>query len=94
MFFLAVDEVVLVLHCDEFRPAIALCDILKPLELPCVHCASSNVASFPRLHNVMKSLHDFLHRRESVEPVNLVEVNVIEAKTFEAVVDFRHYVFA
>ena len=47
VFFLAVNEVVLVLHRDEFRPAVALCDVLKPLKLPCVHCAGTDVASFP-----------------------------------------------
>ena len=77
--FLPVNQVVLVLHGDELRPVIALGDVLETLELPRVHCARSDIPSFAGLHNVMKSLHNLLHRRERVEPVDLVQVNVIEA---------------
>ena len=78
MFFLTVNQVVLILHGDELRPVITFRNVLQAFELPSVHCARSDVASFSGLHNVMKCLHDFLHRRKSVEPVNLVQVYIVK----------------
>jgi hypothetical protein len=35
--FLAVDEIVVVLHADELVPTVLLGDVLESLELPCSH---------------------------------------------------------
>ena len=94
VFFLPVNQVVLVLHSDEFRPVIAFGYVLQSLELPSIHSARSDVSGLAGLDHVVKGLHDFLHRRKWVKPVDLVEVNIVEAKTLQAVVDFGHDVLA
>jgi hypothetical protein len=79
---LAVDEVVVVLHRDEPRPAVALRDRLRLRELPRVHAARTDVAGFARAHDLVQHLHRLLDRRAVVPTVDLVEVDIVQPRRF------------
>ena len=81
---LAVDEVVVVLHRDEARPAVRVGDALRLRELPRVHAARADVARLAGAHDVVQRLHRLLDRRPVVPAVDLVEVDVVEAEPARA----------
>jgi hypothetical protein len=74
--FLAVDEVVVVLHRDELVPAVLLGNILQRLELPGSHRASTNVSDPALLNNIVQSLHDLLPGCASVQAMDLEYIDV------------------
>lgn len=41
--FLPIDQIVVVLHADEFVPAMFVCNVLQHLELPSFHLRDVNV---------------------------------------------------
>src|SRR5436190_3466429 len=85
--FLAVEQVVVVLHRDEWRPAVALGDSLGLRELPRVHAARADVARLPGLHDVVQRLHRLLDRRKRIPAVDLVEVDGVHLQPPERRVD-------
>ena len=93
-FFLAVDEVVVVLHRHEARPAVALGDLQHLRELPGVHARRADVARLAGPHDVVQRFQGLLDRRVRVEPVDLVEVDVVGPEPSEGGVDGLEQVLA
>ena len=93
-FFLAIHEVVVVLHRDESRPAVAIGEVERLGELPGVHAARADVASLAGLHHVVERGERFFDRRFVIPAMDLVEVDVVGAEAAEAVVDFGEDRFA
>ena len=78
--FLALHQVVLVLHGDEPGPAVQVGDVLHLGELPGPHRRGADVAGLAGLDDVVQGLHGLLDRRVGVEAVDLVEVDVVGAE--------------
>ena len=92
--FLAVEEVVVVLHRDEPRPAVTVGGRLGLRELPGVHAARADEAGLAGADDVVECLHRLLDRRGGVPAVDLVEVDVVEPEPCERGVDRREHVLA
>ncbi len=92
--FLAVDQVVVVLHGHEFRPALDLGRVLCLSELPRKHAAGSDVASLAGADDVVQRLHRLLNGRAGIPPVDLVQVDVVHLETPQRRVDARQDVLA
>jgi len=76
-----------VLHADEFRPAVLLGGVLQQRELPRPHAGGADVVHFSGAHEVVQSLHGFFEGRVRVEAVDLQQVEVVELETGEGGVD-------
>jgi len=87
---LAIEQVVVVLHADELRPTVEFGGVLRLAELPGPHRRRPDVANLARLDHVVQGLHRLLDRSVMVEPVDLVEVDVVGAQPAQAVVDLGH----
>ena len=74
--FLAVQEIVKVLHRDELVPSVFLGHMLQLLELPCRHGTRANVAHPATLDDIVEGTHNLLLRRLVIEAVDLKDVNV------------------
>ena len=61
----------MILHADEFRPAVALSSLLHHGELVGVHAASADVVDFTAADKVVQGLHCFFDGRVFVEAVDL-----------------------
>ncbi len=85
--FLAVEQVVVVLHGHERGPAVPVRRVLRLGELPGVHAARPDVAGLARLDHVVQCLHGLLDRGPRVPPVDLVEVHVVHVQAAQRVVD-------
>lgn len=87
---LALEQVVLVLHAHEGRPAVQLGDVLHLGELPCPHARRADVPGLPGLDDVVQRLHRLLDGRVRVEAVDLVQVDVVGAEAGQRGVDLVH----
>ena len=77
--FLAVDQVVVVLHARRTASSRArLRELLRLGELPGPHAARADVAHLAGLDDVVQRLHRLLDRRLRIEAVDLVQVDVVE----------------
>ena len=76
-FLFAVHQVVVVLHRHERRPAAHPLRVEHARELPGEHARGADVARLARLDDVVQRLERFLDRRVRIEPVNLIEVDVV-----------------
>src|ERR1043165_517660 len=85
--FLAIDEVVGVLHRNEARPAAALGGALHLREAPRPHARRADVARLPALHHVVQRLHRFLDGRCFVKAMDLIQVDVVRAEATKRGVD-------
>ena len=85
--FLAVEQVVVVLHRDESRPAVQVGQVQRLAELPRVHRRGPDVAGLALLHHVVKRFQRLFDRRVVVPAMDLVEVDVIRAEPAQAGVD-------
>ena len=86
--FLAIDQVVVVLHRRRSASAVPIGEIASTLrELPRVHGRRADVARLARAHDVVERLERLLDRRLRVEAMDLVEVDVVDAEPAQAVVD-------
>jgi hypothetical protein len=74
--FLAVDQVVVILHRHKLVPAVLLCNVLQRLELPRCHGAGANVADPAFLNDVVEGLHDLFPGRAAVQAVDLENIDV------------------
>ena len=83
----AVQQVVVVLHTNELRPAVLLGRVLQQRELPGPHAGGADVVHFPGTHEVVQGLHGFFQGRVRVEAVDLQEVEVVELEAPEGGVD-------
>ncbi len=92
--FFAVEEVVVVLHGDEAGPAVEVGDIECLGELPGVHGGGADVADFAGLDDVMEGFHGLFDGGFAVPAMDLVEVDVVGAEAFEALVEFEEDFFA
>ena len=86
---LAIEQVVVVLHRDEPRPAVEVGQVERLAELPGEHRRGADVAGLARLHDVVQGLQRLLDRRLVVPAVDLVQVDVVGAEPPEARVDLR-----
>ena len=84
LLFLAIHEVVHVLHAHELCPAVLLGNHIHLEELPRVHGAGTNVEHLARAHEIVERLHLLFHGRVVVQTVRHVEVDVIRAQALEA----------
>src|SRR5690348_2342703 len=75
--FLAVDQIVMVLHRDEAMPTPFAGHVERFAELPCRHAAGAEVAHLARAHQRVERLERFLDRSFEVPSVDLVEVDEI-----------------
>ena len=66
----------MILHADEFRPAVLLGDELHAGELGGPHAGGADVADFTGLHEVVEGAHGFVDGSGAVEAVDLEEVDV------------------
>src|SRR5690606_522516 len=78
--FLTVDEVVMVLHGDEARPAVEIGGVLRLGELPREHARRADVTRLARLHHIVQGVHRLFDGRLIVPAVDLVEVHVFHAQ--------------
>ena len=88
-FLLAVQEVVMVLHRNELRPMVAFGGALHFCKLPREHARGSDVTHATAAHDIVQRLHRFFDRRVRIETVNLIQIQVIGAQTFQARIDCR-----
>jgi hypothetical protein len=79
---------------DEAGPAVAFGDVLHLGELPRPHRRRADVAGLAGLHHVVQGFHGLVDRGVRVEAVDLVEVDVVGAKTAQRGVDLLHDGFA
>lgn len=77
----------MVLHADEFRPAVLLGRVLEQGELPGPHAGRADVVHFSGAHEVVESLHGLFEGSVRVEAVDLQEVEVGELEAGEGGVD-------
>ena len=91
---LAIDEVVVILHRDEFGVALGARDIEHARELPGVHRRGADIERLAGAHDVVQRLERLLHRRQRIEAVDLVEVDVVRAEAPQRGVDRLHDVLA
>ena len=85
--FLAVDEVVVVLHGHEARPAVLLGDLLGLGELPRVHRRRADVAGLAGAHDVIERLHRLFDRRLRIPAMDLIQIDVVDAQAAQRRVD-------
>ena len=77
----------MVLHADEFGPAMQAAGIDRLRELPGAHVGSADVAGLAGFHHVMQRFHGFLDRHGRVGSVDLIEVDEVGSEAAQAVVD-------
>ena len=92
--FLAIDEVVMVLHRHESRPATRLCDVQHLRKLPAVHARGADVERLAGLHDVVQRFERLLDRRLRVEAMDLVEVDIVGREAAKRGLDRQHDVLA
>lgn len=68
----------MVLHADEFRPAVLFGGVLEQGELPGPHARGADVVHFAGAHEVVEGLHCFFDGRVIVKAVDLEEVEVVQ----------------
>ncbi len=85
--FLAVEEVIVVLHGHEAGPAVGIGNGQHLRELPREHRRRPDVERLALAHDVVERLKRFLHRRMRVEAMNLVEIDVVGLQPAQAFVD-------
>src|SRR5215216_3376286 len=73
--FLALHQVVLVLHRHKPGPTVQVSGVLHLGELPSPHGRRTDVASFPSFYDVVQSFHGLFDWRVRVEPVDLIQVD-------------------
>ncbi len=93
-FFFAVEEVVVILHGDEARPAVLVGEIESFAELPGVHAAGADVAGFAGFHYVVQGFESFFDWGLVIPAVGLIEIDIVGAESAEAVIDFGEDCFA
>src|SRR6185295_10143090 len=93
-FFFAIQQVVVILHGNESRPAMAIRKIQRLRELPRVHGRRSDIAHLAGLHYVMQRFKRFFDRRLVIPAVGLIQVHVVGSETTQALVEFIKDFFA
>ena len=73
----------MVLHADEFRPAVLFGCVLQEGELPGPHAAGADVVHFARADEVVQRKHGFFEGSVWVEAVDLQQVEVVELQAGE-----------
>ena len=68
-----------------FRQPIGLC------QLPCETVGNADIPSFSRLHNIVQSLHDVIKRRLVIPHMINVQIHVVHAEIFKALIDHALY---
>jgi hypothetical protein len=86
-YILTVEQRILVLHADELRPAMLVCNLIHSSKLPCAHRASTNVPNLACLNKVMQSFHGLFNWCGRVEAVDLEEVDVTRLKSLQGGID-------
>ena len=89
----ALNQIVLILHADEWRPAVLPLGINRFGELPRIHRRGADIARFARLHHVAQRFQRLLQRRLIIPAVNLQQVDILHIQTAQAVVDRLHNIF-
>lgn len=77
----------LVLHGDEFGPAVLVGAGLHHGELVGPHAAGAEVADFAALNEVVERFHGFFDGGVGVEAVDLKEIHVVRFQACERCVD-------
>ena len=79
-FFLAIDQVVMVLHGHETVPAVLARHVQRLGKLPRRHAAGAQVAHLAGTHQGVECVEGFFNRGGRVPAVNLVQVDVIHVE--------------
>jgi len=74
--FLAIQQIIMVLHADKLGPPALLSYKLHTSELHRPHAARADVAHLAALDQIMQRLHCLLDRHGLVEAVDLQQVDV------------------
>lgn len=83
----SIEQIVVILHADKFRPAILLSNELQLRKLDCPHTARANIPYLPALNKIVKCLHGLLEWGSRVESMNLQKVDVVEVETLQRRID-------
>ena len=92
-FFFPVNQIVLWLQGNEFRPVVPLRNTLQAFQLPGENGRRADVTGFAALHHVVQRFHDFFHGCVGIQTVDLIHIHIIQAQPFQAVVNFCHDIF-
>ncbi len=93
-FFFAIDQVVVILHRDEARPAVQVGGVLGLGELPGEHGGGADVARLARFDHIVQRFHGLFDGRVVIPAVDLVKVDVIHLAGAAGSVDGVQDVFA
>ena len=77
--FLAVYQIVKILHGDKFRHAHPVGGGQVLSELPGMHRRGADIACLASFHDIVKRLDGLLHRGVMIEAMDLVEIDIIHA---------------
>ena len=91
---LAIDEVVVILHGDEPRPAARVRQVQRLGELPGRHTGRAQVASLPRANDVIERFEGLVDRCVRIPSMDLIEVDVVDAQSAQRGIDRVHHVFS
>ena len=78
----------MILHADEFRPAMKPGRVQRLRKLPGIHGGRPNITDLAVLPDIVQGLQRLLDRRLRIPSVNLIEVDVIGPEPPQAVFDF------
>ena len=82
-----IQQVVVVLHHGERRPAVIARDDLHVVELVAIHRGGTERPDFAGFHEVVQSLHRFLDRMLVVKAVNDVEIEVVGPEALQGAIN-------
>src|SRR6202050_2325650 len=83
-FVFASDERVVRLMSDVARPAVAFADVERFHEVPTGKIGAADIANLAALHEIVQRAQSFFDGSECIEPVHLIQVNVIGFQTAQA----------
>src|SRR3954469_20712975 len=79
----------MILHGDEFGPAMQPRGVQCLGKLPGIHGRCTDVPNLARLSHIMKSFERLFYRGATIPAVDLIEIDVIRAKPPQTAVEFR-----
>ena len=78
--FFALNQVVLILHADEARPAVQIGGIQRLGELPGVHRGGADVTRLTGFHHVVQRFQRLFQRRFVIPAVDLQQIDIVGAR--------------
>ena len=85
--FFPVNQVVVILHGDEARPAVLLLERQRLGKLSGMHGRGADIARFAGFHHLVQRFERLFNRGGIVPAVDLQQVDIVHPETAQAVVD-------